>query len=121
MAFIADFGVLVSLVEWARLHYLPAAGIAFLCGLLVNYALCVAWVFPARSISDARAEFLLFSVIGLAGLAMNEASLFVLIGWLAFDYRLAKLLTVAVVLLWNFGARKVLLFSEGRVWCNDPQ
>jgi len=112
IAFVVDFFILLALTELAGWHYLAAATIGFLAGLLVNYALSIRWVFDYRRLSDRRVEFMLFGGVGLAGLALNNASLFVLADWAGFDYRVAKLITAALVLAFNFSVRRAMLFTR---------
>ena len=113
IAFAVDFTVLILLTELAGIHYLVSAGMAFCGGLLLNYALCIKWVFRSRTLQDTRAEFIVFSLVGVAGLGLTELILYAGTGRLGFDYRLSKIVAVATVLIWNFSARKLLLFRDG--------
>jgi len=110
IAFVADFATLLGLTELAGLHYLVAATIGFLLGLLVNYLLATRWVFDYRRLADRRVEFIIFGVVGVLGLALNNLSLFTLAGVLGMDYRIAKLITAGLVLIFNFSLRRALLF-----------
>jgi putative flippase GtrA len=111
-AFVVDFTMLILLTELAGVHYLLSAGLAFCAGLLVNYALSIAWVFSSRMLRDRRAEFVIFALVGIAGLGLTELILLTGTEGLGLDYRLSKIVAVGVVLIWNFGARKFLLFRE---------
>jgi putative flippase GtrA len=111
-AFCVDFGVLILLTDLIRIHYLVSAAIGFCCGLATNYILCINWVFSARSLSNTKAEFMIFAVIGLIGLGWNELLLYAGTDGLHLDYRVSKLITVGIVLAWNFGMRKLLLFNK---------
>lgn len=113
IAFAVDFTVLILLTELAGIHYLASAGIAFCAGLLLNYVLCITWVFRSRTLQDTRTEFVVFSLVGVAGLGLTELILYAGTGRLGFDYRLSKIVAVATVLIWNFSARKLLLFRDG--------
>ena len=111
LAFVVDFTALLGLTELAHFHYLVAATVGFLLGLLVNYELATRWVFDYRRISSRRVEFLLFGVVGLVGLVLNNLGLYIMAGVFGLDYRIAKLITAALVLVFNFSVRRVLLFT----------
>lgn len=112
VAFLADFATLVALTEWAAMHYTLSAAFAFGVGLAVNYQLSVAWVFHHHVFSDQRTEFMLFSMIGIAGLGLTEVIMWCGTEGVRLDYRISKLIAVALVLFWNFAARKILLFRD---------
>jgi putative flippase GtrA len=123
IAFAADFGVLFVLTSslFFQTHYLLAAGISFIAGLLVNYHMSIRWVFSERSSAKNSTEFLVFSVIGLAGLALNAAfiwfftdvffSSMIVVGNMQAKILASKIISTVFVFLWNFFARKILLFS----------
>ena len=110
VAFCADFGLLYLLTSQAGVQYLISAAIAFLFGLAINYALSRIWVFNKRVMSNGSLEFLVFSVSGVVGLGFNEAMMWAMHELLHLHYLMAKVVSAAVVLLWNFGARKLMLF-----------
>lgn len=111
-AFLVDFGTLFALTEFLHIHYLVSAGIAFILGLTVNYFLSVKWVFNSRAMDNRLLEFLLFSAIGLVGLALNELFLWILTDIFLIYYLFSKLITTFIVYFWNFFARKVMLFNK---------
>lgn len=112
VAFVADFSTLYALTEFANLHYLASATIGFLLGLLINYGLSVRWIFPVRTYrARARVEFILFAVVGIVGLALNNLCIFVLAEIVNLHYLHAKLIATSLVLLFNFGLRRRLLFT----------
>jgi putative flippase GtrA len=110
IAFAFDFGSLFILAHFLGVHYLAAAGIAFLIGLSVNYVLSIKWVFNRRSIGDKRIEFLLFVLIGLAGLGLNELFIWFFTETAHIHYLASKVVSTVFVYLWNFFARKYSLF-----------
>ena len=104
-----DFATLLLLSKVCGWHYLEAAAVAFTVGTTLNYFLSIHWVFTARGLRDPRVEFVLFVLIGLTGLGINHLCLWLLTASLGLV--VAKLVTTAVVLAWNFAARKVILFT----------
>ena len=114
MAFVVDYGGLFLLAHFAGLHYLLAASLSYLLGMVCNYLISVNWVFHFRRESQWQREFVIFFMIGIAGLILNGFAISLLVEVLGLAYLLAKLVAAAFILFFNFGARKVLLFSAAR-------
>src|SRR5579884_2028883 len=76
LAFVVDFGTLFVLKEYAGLPYLWAAAVSFLFGLSTNYALSVTWVFDKRAVKNRQVEFVIFALLGVLGLGLNELTMF---------------------------------------------
>ncbi len=118
LAFVVDFASLFAFTEFLGIHYLVSAALAFVLGLTTNYLLSLAWVFSRRRMAKPMVEFLIFAAIGVIGLGMNEAILWLLTGLAGVHYLVSKLVSTAVVYLWNFFARKYVLFSRpGEATC----
>jgi putative flippase GtrA len=110
MAFLVDFGLLYVLTEYAGIHYLVSAAVSFVCGLVVNYYLSRVWVFDRRTMENVAVEMLAFAAIGVVGLGLNEGIIWFVREKIHFHYMIAKAISAGIVLVWNFGARKALLF-----------
>ena len=110
-AYAIDFGALYILTDYFRMHYLLSAAIAFTAGLITNYILSILWVFSKRSVDNKQTEFLLFALIGVAGLGFNEGAMWLLTDMVHFHYLISKLFSTVFVFFWNFYARKKILFS----------
>ena len=113
LALAVDLGAYSGLIRLAGLHYLVAAPIGFALGLAAIYFLSVRWVFRHRRLQDnAHAEFVLFALLGIAGLAINEGVIYAGVEWLSLGFEPAKLVSAGVVFCFNFGSRKLLLFTR---------
>lgn len=110
-AFICDASTLYSLTQFLKVNYLVSAPIGFIVGTLVNYTLSRNWVFERRRLQRTSAELTIFTVIGVVGLGLNELILWFFQSKLGIYYLFAKGVSGVVVLIWNFGARKLALFS----------
>jgi putative flippase GtrA len=110
VAFLLDFSMLFFLTEYVHIYYILSATAAFVAGLLCNYVLSVYWVFDERALSNRFVEFLVFSVIGLIGLLLNDGLIWSLTEVGRMHYLLSKVLAAVVVFFWNFIARRQLLF-----------
>jgi|WetSurMetagenome_2_1015567.scaffolds.fasta_scaffold240561_2 putative flippase GtrA len=114
IAFIVDFGSLIILTEFFKIYYLVSAGIAFLLGLSINYFLSVRWVFYSRTLGNRFMEFVLFTLVGIIGLGLNELFIWILTDVFGVFYVFSKIITTIIVYFWNFFARKLLLFNKER-------
>ncbi len=123
-AFLLDAGLLFLLInfDFFRQYYLLAASLSFLLGITVNYILSIRWVFADRSVKNPLIEFGVFALIGLSGLMLNlffiwffTEHVFTSLFWIEekrLRIMIAKLFATAIVYLWNFTAKKVLLFRK---------
>ena len=111
-AFIFDYGTLMLLNKVFGVNYLIAATIAFSIGIAVNYLGSIFFVFQVRSVHNVHMERVVFILIGIMGLLINDGMLFLLTGKLLIPVEYSKLITQVVVLFWNFTVRKILLFTE---------
>lgn len=109
-AFVVDFGLLYILTEYAELHYLLSATLSFIAGLLVNYIISCLWVFNGSKFKNRLVEFLFFAAIGVVGLALNDTLIWLFTDCIGTHYMFSKIVAAAMVYLWNFFARKYLVF-----------
>jgi putative flippase GtrA len=109
-AFTADASALFIL-KMLGLNYLVAAAFSFVVGLIVNYLLSKSIVFIQDSKYTGHwGEFLVYGLIGLAGLALTELFMFLFTDFIGLYFMLSKLIAAALVLIWNFAARKLILY-----------
>jgi len=95
------------------MHYLLAACFGFVAGLVFNFLLSRALVFRAETARVGRLlEFAGYALIGLVGLGLTEALLYFFTEIVQFHYMISKVVASAVVLFWNFFARKVILYRS---------
>lgn len=111
LAFGLDLGTLYLLLEHTRLHYLAAAALAYALGIVLHYLLAIRWVFDFRRLAHWQGEFALYALVGVLGLGLNLLVIGLLVGQAGVPVLAAKLASGAVVVLFNFGARKLLLFT----------
>ena len=117
-AFVADFALFALCLYVLNWHYLVANLVALVVGLVLNYALSILWVFTAckRFFKKRKVlEFSLFAVVGIAGVGLNQLLMYLMIGVLGLNEIVAKVIAAAIVLMWNFGGRKLMLFRKKKV------
>lgn len=107
-AAVVDLLVFTTLVEYANFHYILAAFIAYMCGLIWNHILCVVWIFESKH--QRMRELLTVFGIALGGLLWTWLILYVAISLLGIDEVIAKMISQILVLFWNFSLRKFYVF-----------
>ena len=121
LAFVADIVSIYIFREYI-LCSLPFALylsviIGFIIGLSVNYTLSVIFVFTGAKEAVKGKQlifFVQFAVIGIIGLLLTEALMWVGVEIFKIYYLIVKVFAAAVVLLWNYGARKYLIVRQER-------
>jgi putative flippase GtrA len=91
-----------------------SACLGFSLGLMLIYTISTRHVFAQHRMADRRSEFALFALIGVAGLLLTEALLWLFIRKLGMTPVAAKLTAACGVFLFNFVLRKTLLFTASR-------
>ena len=56
-----------------------------------------------------RREFIIFIVLSVCGLGINDLLMWLMVDSLYIDYRLSKIVVTVVVAVWNFVTRKIFL------------
>ena len=108
VAFLVDAGLLALLTECFGQHLLLLwTAIAFGAGLLTTYLFSIAWVFDNRSMRSRTAEVAIF-----VGLGLTELLMWLLTGKAGIHYLVAKVITTVIVFVWNFSAKKLILFRS---------
>ncbi len=132
-ATVADMVALIVLKEFLGLkeHTVIAATIAFILGLVTNYLLSTFWAFRGLNTKTRVAEFTVFTIISVIGLGLNNLIIYffdsvlgpkqALGSWFPEDkyYILGKCVATVIVFVWNFGMRKILLYSKKKPAASD--
>lgn len=109
-AFLVDAGILF-LLELVGMNYLIAAIFAFIAGLVANYVMSKFLVFQKSNI-NGKLEFVFYAIIGLIGLGLTELFMYLFTGVIGLYFMLSKIIVAVIVLIWNFLARKLILYRN---------
>lgn len=99
--FIIDYGLLFLLTEFLGLNYLLSSGISFTASVLVNYIICVLWVFESVNQRDVK-SVVLFAGSSIVGLGINQALMWFFVEVIGFYYMIAKIFATLLVMIWNY-------------------
>ena len=109
--FLLDYGLLFVLTEYGGIPYLISSGISFTVSLVVNYVLCVSFVF--RTDRQSARQTALFVLTSVAGLAVNQLCMWFFVEQAGLYYMVAKIGAAAIVTLWNYVTKRLVLKHRG--------
>ena len=78
LCFLLDYGLLFACTEYGGVPYLWSSGISFSVSVMVNYWLCLAYVFRGAG-EQSRRQRVLFLGSSVAGLGLNQVVMWALV------------------------------------------
>ncbi|MDE6746403.1 MAG: GtrA family protein [Oscillospiraceae bacterium] len=120
IAFLADSGTLFVFKEFilkggTKPEIFASTAMGFIAGLAVNYILSIIFVFKKSENSSSgkgAKAFIVFTVIGIIGLGLTELGMYAGVYLLKWHYLVTKVITAALVLVWNYCGRKIFVFNK---------
>lgn len=109
IAFIIDFGLMVILTECFGVPYLISTTVSFIVSVIFNYLASMRYVFERRDDISRHREFIVFVILSIIGLILNDVFMWLFVSIWFIDYRIAKIIVTVLVAIWNFVSRKIFL------------
>lgn len=109
IAFFIDYGLLAFCTEILHINYLISATIGFTVSVIFNYLASMRYVFTHKEDMSRRREFIIFVVLSVIGLIINNACLWAGVELFGWHYLIVKIGATAIVMVWNFVTRKIFL------------
>lgn len=109
VCFFIDYFVLFALTEFLGVNYLISAACSFTVSVIFNYLLSVKFVFETKKDANKKQEFVLFVVLSLIGLGLNQIIMWATVEKIGIYYMLAKVIATGIVMVYNFITRKIFL------------
>lgn len=112
IATVIDFGVMNILYYGLGLGILIANTSGFVISLIFNYLASMKYVFAHKEGMSRRREFVIFVVLSVIGLVLNDGIVLALKSGLGLEANVAKICATALVMVYNFVTRKIFLEGE---------
>ena len=123
LCFFIDYAIMVGLTELVGIPSLISSGVSYTISTIVNYILSVTVVFDADKEANKVVQFVVFVVLSLIGLGINQLCMWGGTAWLErlmeqsqalaaysrYDYMVVKIFATAVVMVYNFITRKIFI------------
>jgi putative flippase GtrA len=106
---VVDFITYVIFLQLGT-HYLLAQLFAYCVGFIWNYTFAILWVFQMTG--RVVREVVVVFIITLLGLLWTELLLYMFVDFVGIGEIVGKIIATAIVLFWNFGARKVWVYRK---------
>ena len=107
-AFVIDYVLLYFCTEFLHIHYLISSIISFTVSVIFNYILSIKWVFDVKKKQDVK-DFVIFIILSVIGLGINSLIMYVMVEKFGVYYMLSKIVSTAVVMVYNFITRKIIV------------
>lgn len=108
---LVDIAILFFLVKYAGINYLISSILSFSVGVVINYFLCVIWIFHVRTVENRAHEFSYYCIITLGALGINTLVIWGLTHFFAFYLLTSKISASFITLIYNFVLRKYFLHT----------
>lgn len=112
IAFVIDYGFMVLLTEVFGVPYLISTTLSFIISVIFNYFASMWFVFKRKDDMSRRREFIIFVVLSVIGLVINDVFMWLMVDFLFIDYRISKIVVTFIVAVWNFVTRKIFLEAK---------
>lgn len=112
MAAASNLAVLFILVHFGRIYYLYASIAAFIASVAVSFTLQKFWTFQDMFIHDVQEQFVRYSAVVLANLALNTVLMYFFVEKAGLWYLFAQVLTTGIVAIVGYVAYKRFVFRE---------
>lgn len=122
IAFFIDFGIFKLLSGVFGVYYLTANFFGFTISLIFNYIASMTFVFERKENTDKRKEFIVFTILSVIGLLLNELIIYTCIEGIYYHVPLlskymsrqwaetfGKIVATGIVMVYNFITRKIFL------------
>ena len=112
IAFVIDYGFMVLLTEVFGVPYLISTTVSFIISVIFNYFASMRFVFKRKDDMSRRREFIIFVVLSVIGLVINDVFMWLMVDFLFIDYRISKIVVTFIVAVWNFVTSKIFLEAK---------
>lgn len=109
IATIIDWAIFYILNKIFNINPLISNIFSFTISLIYNYIASVKWVFVVSKKKNRKRIFIEFVILSVIGLLISEIILWLLVDKLLINSLISKVISTAIVMVFNFITRKIFL------------
>ncbi len=110
-SFLIDMAVTYTCKEKIRLNQYVANTCGFVCAAVYNFTLNRLWTFHSHDV-DIQTQALKFIASMAFSLLIGNLIIFVLNEKFKINFYVAKIMSIAISMIWNFSINSLLIFTK---------
>jgi putative flippase GtrA len=111
LSFIVDFSLTYICKEKLHWNKYIANTTGFLTSSIVNFVLNRIWAFNSKD-EQMTKQAVLFAISTVAGLVLGNGMVYLFADLLGIHFYIAKLISIAVMMIWNFTFNDLVIFKK---------
>ena len=110
ICFLVDTAIMAVLMDYTPLHDWLCIGIGFTVSVILNYILCLVWVFKGAGKQDLKSQ-IIFVGSSIIGLGLTEVLMLFALNVLFMDKIIAKVIVTLIVMVWNYFMKRLAIYG----------
>jgi putative flippase GtrA len=115
VCFVVDWSIMMLLMNFTNLPDWLCIGIGFTVSVILNYILCVVWVFKGAGKQDLKSQ-IVFIGSSVIGLGLTEVLM--LFFMLFIHEAIAKVIVTLIVMVWNYFMKRIAVYGNKKKEAN---
>ena len=110
VCFLVDAAIMAVLMDYTPLADWICIGIGFTVSVILNYILCLVWVFKGAGKQDLKSQ-IIFVGSSVIGLGLTEVLMLFALNVLFMDKLIAKVIVTLIVMVWNYFMKRLAIYG----------
>lgn len=108
ICFVVEYLLTIILTDYCHIYYLLSSTIGFIISTIINYIICVLWVFNIDDKKNKKQQAIFF-LTSLIALGLNQFFMYIGVSIFTINYKIMKLIATAIVTIINYFLKRKAL------------
>ena len=110
VCFLVDAAIMLLLMNFTPLPDWVCIGIGFTVSVILNYILCLIWVFKGAGKQDLKSQ-IVFIGSSVIGLGLTEVLMLFALNVLFMNELISKIIVTLIVMVWNYFMKRLAIYG----------
>ena len=110
VCFLVDAAIMLLLMNFTPLPDWVCIGIGFTVSVMLNYILCLFWVFKGAGKQDLKSQ-IVFIGSSVIGLGLTEGLMLFALNVLFMNELISKIIVTLIVMVWNYFMKRLAIYG----------